>query len=153
MSNGLKIYTDANVIITPIFFYIAHIILSIFGTNILVFRVYNLLIYIAFFSIVYRIFKNLKIPNQFILAYIILVIEFIFQVIGAGANYNILAIVFWLIGLNLYITKKNNNVNQGILIFLIFFTKQNLGALYAITIIIYELYKNKLSKKFIIDQF
>jgi len=28
-----------------------------------------------------------------------------------------------------------------------------LGALYAITIIIYELYKNKLSKKFIIDQF
>lgn len=153
MSNGLKIYTDANVIITPIFFYIGHIILSLFGTNIFVFRVYSVLIHILYFIIIYIIFKNLKIQKQFILAYIILIIEFMLQIIGVGANYNLFAIAFWYVGLNLYITNKSTNIKQGVLIFLIFFTKQNLGALYAITIIVYELYKNKLSKKFIADQF
>lgn len=153
MSNGLTIYTDANVIITPIFFYIAHLIFTIFGTNILIFRIYSLLIYMAIFIITYKIFKNLKVSKHIILAYLVLILEFIFQIISAGANYNLLAILFLLIGLNLYITKRSNNLKQGILIFLIFFTKQNIGVLYAITIIVYEFYRSKLSNKFIVDQF
>ncbi len=153
MSNGLTIYTDANVIITPIFFYIAHLMFSICGTNILIFRIYSLLIYICIFILIYKIFKNLKVSKHIIVAYMVLILEFIFQIVSAGANYNLLAILFLFIGLNLYITKKSSNLKQGFLIFLIFFTKQNIGVLYAITIIVYEFYKNKLSKKFILDQF
>lgn len=153
MSNGYKIYTDANVIITPIFFYIGHILFTVLKANILTFRIYNIIIYSLIFIVVYKILKNLKISKNLILIYLALIFEFTFSVITAGANYNILAIVFVLIGLNLYICKKSNNFIQGILIFLIFFTKQNLGAIYALTIIIYELYLNKFSKKFIGDQF
>lgn len=153
MSNGLIIYKDANVIITPIFFYIAHVILSVFGTNILVFRIYSFLIYICIFILIYEVFKNLKVSKHVIVAYLVLILEFIFQIISAGANYNLLAVLFLLIGLNLYITKRSSNLKQGILIFLIFFTKQNIGVLYAIIVMAYEFYKNKLSKKFIVDQF
>ena len=51
--------------------------------------------------------------------------------------------IFILIGINLYITKKSTNLKQGILIFLIFFTKQNTGIFYALSILIYELLNNK----------
>ena len=34
LANGLTIYTDNNVIITPLFFYISSIFLKIFGENI-----------------------------------------------------------------------------------------------------------------------
>lgn len=152
MSNGLKIYTDANVIITPIFFYVASFLCKLFGANIVVFRIYNVLIYIGIFGATYKILKDLKACKYFLVLYIALIIEFMFPIINAGANYNMLAIALALMGLNLYVNKKNNNINQGILIFLIFFTKQNIGVLYAMAIIIYELYKNKFSKKFILDQ-
>lgn len=153
MSNGFKIYVDANVIITPIFFYIANILFNIFGANMLVFRLYNILIYVLILIVCYRILKNLKVSKNFLIIYMAFIVEFIFSIMTAGANYNMLAMLFVLIGLNLYISKKSNNFLQGILIFLIFFTKQNLGVIYAITIIAYELYLNKLSKKFVLDQF
>lgn len=153
MSNGLKIYVDANVIITPIFFYIANILFNIFAANMLVFRLYNILIYILILIACYRILRNLKVSKNFLIIYMAFIVEFIFSIMTAGANYNMLAMLFVLIGLNLYISKKSNNFLQGILIFLIFFTKQNLGAIYAITIIVYELYLNKFSKKFVLDQF
>ena len=65
MSNGLKIYVDANVIITPIFFYIANILFNIFGANMLVFRLYNILIYILILIACYRILRNLKVSKNF----------------------------------------------------------------------------------------
>ena len=135
MSNGLKIYTDANVIITPIFFYVASFLCKLFGANIVVFRIYNVLIYIGIFGATYKILKDLKACKYFLVIYIALIIEFMFPIINAGANYNMLAIALALMGLNLYVNKKNNNINQGILIFLIFFTKQNIGVLYAMAII------------------
>ena len=44
MAEGLMIYKDSNVIITPLFFYVAEIFLRIFGENIFVFRTLNLII-------------------------------------------------------------------------------------------------------------
>ena len=123
MSNGLKIYVDANVIITPIFFYIANILFNIFGANMLVFRLYNILIYILILIACYRILRNLKVSKNFLIIYMAFIVEFIFSIMTAGANYNMLAMLFVLIGLNLYISKKSNNFFFFFLIFLIFFIK------------------------------
>lgn len=152
MYNGLKIYSESNVIITPMFFYIGTILFKIFGNGILIFRIYSIIIFSCFFCLIYLILKNLKFKKTLIIIYLSLIFEFMFSIISVGANYNILAVIFVLIGLNLYIMKKSNNLIQGILIFLIFFTKQNIGAIYAITIISYELYLNKFSKEFIYNQ-
>lgn len=153
MFNNFTIYKDANVIITPIFFYIGNLLFHIFSANYIVFRIYNILIYSLIFFIIYKIFKNLKAAKNLNILYITLIFLMIFQVIVAGANYNALAILFCLIGLNLYISKKSNNFLQGILIFLIFFTKQNIGIYYAITILLYELHLENFSKKYILNQF
>ncbi len=153
MCNGLTIYKDANVIITPLFFYIGFILFKIFGATILTFRFYNTVICLLTYYLTYKILKDLKISKNLCIIFLALIFEFGFQLLGVGANYNRLAIIFILIGLDFYINKKSNNIKQGIMIFLIFFTKQNFGVLYAIAIILYELYKDKFSKKFIANQF
>lgn len=153
MFNNFTIYTDANVIVTPIFFYLGNILLHFFSSTVLTFRIYNTLIYAGLFFIIYKILKNLKTCKNLNLFYVILTFLLIFQVIANSANYNALAIVFSLIGLNLYISRKSNNLLQGLLIFLIFFTKQNIGIFYALCVLIYELYDQKFTLKYIINQF
>lgn len=152
MFNGFKIYADANVIVTPIFFYIGNILLHIFSASMLTFRLYNILIYCSLFFIIYIIIKNLKTSKNLNVFFIVFTFLLTFQVIVSGANYNALAIIFSLIGLNLYITKKSTNIKQGLLIFLIFFTKQNIGVFYAISVLIYELYEKNFTFKYIKDQ-
>lgn len=59
-----------------------------------------------------------------------------------------------MLGMYLYISKKSNNLLQGLLIFLCIFSKQNIGLLYTITVLIYELVDNKkLNLKYIKNQF
>ena len=60
MTNGFKIYTDLNIIITPLFFYLAQIFFNIFGANILSFRMFNILIYTGLIFIIYNLFKTFK---------------------------------------------------------------------------------------------
>lgn len=152
MCRGFTIYKDANVIITPIFFYIGFVLSKIFGSTIIVFRVYNVVIHAVLYFCIYKILKDLKISKNLIIVFLTLIFELTFQIIGVGANYNKLVLIPILIGLDLYITKKSNNIFQGIIIFLVFFTKQNIGVLYVISMILYELYLNKFSKKFILAQ-
>ena len=152
MFNGLTIYNDSNVIVTPIFFYIGYIILKFFSANIIFFRIYNLVIYFLLYFIIFKILKNLKVCKNLTLLYTIFAFLLTFQVVPSGANYNTLAILFSLIGLSLYVSKKSNNLLQGLIAFLVFFTKQNIGIFYIISVLIYELYINKLSKKYIINQ-
>ena len=44
MANGYKIYVDLNVIVTPIFFFVGQILLSVLGKNYFIFRKYNIII-------------------------------------------------------------------------------------------------------------
>lgn len=151
--NGFQIYKDANIIVTPLFFYIGAIICKIFNSNILGFRLYNIIIYAGLFIIIYKIFEKLKVSKKFIIIFISLILEFvILTMVSNGANYNILAMVFVLYGVYLYVSKKSNNVKQGLIMSLVFLTKQNIGIYYAIATIIYELYKYKFTKKFILNQ-
>lgn len=152
MCNGFKIYSESNVIITPIFFYLGKVLLKLFGIAAVTFRVYGLVIYIILFVLIYLALKNLKIKKSIRIIYVTLIFEFMFPILTCGANYNTLAIVMVFLGLNLYISKKSNNFIQGILIFLIFFTKQNIGVIYALIVVIYEFFRDLFSKKFIISQ-
>lgn len=151
MINGFTIYKDANVIITPIFFYLGFAFLKIFGTTILAFRVYNLLINLFIFFMIYKIFNTLKISKHISSLFITLIFIQILSIITSGANYSSLAVSFVLIGINLYLNKNYNSFLHGFIMFLVFFTKQNIGVLYILAVIVCDLYINKFSKKFIIN--
>ena len=150
MYNGFQIYKDCNVIVTPIFFYIAQLFFKIIGGNILAFRIYNAVLFEIFFFMIYQIFKNLKIKKINSLIYTIILFFLYGRYIFTGANYNILSVIFCMIGICLiqkFKNKKYYNIFQGIIIYLIIFTKQNIGFLYLIGIIAVEFFENWNSKK------
>lgn len=151
MVNGFLIYKDANVITTPIFFYIGFIFLKIFGTTLFSFRIYNLVIYFFLLFMVYKIFLKLKFSKHIASLCTILIFIQILSIITSGANYSALAIVFALIGIYLYLSKNYNVFLHSLIIFLVFFTKQNIGVLYGIAIVVCDLYLNKFTKTFLIN--
>ncbi len=103
---------------------------------------------------IFKILKKLNISNNLIPIYLTFILLFLTQNIVAGANYTILAILFFMIGMYLYISKKSNNILQGLLIYLSIFTKQNIGIFYALCVLIYELINNKkLNFEYIKNQF
>ena len=63
MVNGYQIYTDANVIITPIFFWIGFVLFKGFGANIFIFRLFDVFVYTIVAFLVYKILKQLKIEK------------------------------------------------------------------------------------------
>ena len=146
--NGYKIYTDANVITTPIFHFIGYVILKILGNNLLIFRIYNLLITIIFYFLIYKIIKELC-NNKFrAFTYFLIIILTTMGICGGGANYNMLAMAFVLFGIYLNLkwlkNKEKHNIIQATIMFIVVFTKQNIGVYYIIGILIYQLiiYKN-----------
>lgn len=142
MTNGETIYKDCNVIITPLFFYLEVLIFKIFGSNYLVFRISNVFIFTMFYILTYDILSKLEIVPTRKFLYLISIIALTSGMIVNGANYNILAINFALLGV-LLILKEKNNLWQGLIIFLTFMTKQNIGIYYAIGYIIYTFLENK----------
>lgn len=153
--NGHKMYTDANIIVTPIFYILGLIFFRIFNSTIICFRFFNVCIVITFFILLYNIFKHLKVSNHIISVFLALILLQFLPIINGGANYNILCLTFILLGILSYLklfNKKYFNYLQGFIIFLVFFTKQNLGIYYAIGILIFEfIYKNNF-KEYTLNQ-
>lgn len=138
MKNGYTIYKDLNVIITPFIFYIGKIIFEIFGSNYLVSRITNVIIFSIFYFLIYEIYRTLGIKKQKSILYLILIYSITYYIIMTGMNYNILALDFCFMGI-LLILKQKANWLQGIIIFSIFMTKQNIGVYYAIGYTIFQL--------------
>jgi len=154
MYNGFKIYNDCNVIITPLFFYIENIIFHLLSANLLTFRISNIFLVIINFFFIYKLQNKLKIPNCINIFFIILMIFGTFELYAPnGANYNTLSLIFYTIGMYLYFSDRNSNIAQGFIVFLLFFTKQNIAIFYALAIIIWEFYNYKFSKIFFKNQF
>lgn len=155
MYNGYKIYQDINVIVTPFFFYIGLFLFKILGANMLTFNLYGIIINALILTYTYIILKNLKCGK--LLSFITLLgisIISINPLSQNGANYNFLALLLSLIAINLEIKdniKKNKYTNylQGIVLFLICFTKQNIGIIFLLSITIYKFIKNNNKKDFI----
>lgn len=96
MINGGKIYVDNNVIITPIFYFLGMPLIKFFGSNILGFRIYNVIIFCILILSSFLIFKLLKIDNLKSILYAFLIFLFVMPYISVGANYNVLAISLYL---------------------------------------------------------
>lgn len=149
--NGYKIYKELNVIITPLFYYIIQILFKIFGATMFTFKIYNVIIYFAFFILIYYIFKELKIVRRRCVFYILLLIFIFNGMIAGGANYNILVLIPILINILLILKEKENNIVTGILLFTTFMIKQNVFVIFAIGILIYKFLTKETFKKFIIN--
>lgn len=98
--NGGKIYVDNNVIITPIFYFLGIPLIKVLGSNILGFRVYNVIIFCILILSSFYIFKLLKIDNLKSILYAFLIFLFVMPYISVGANYNVLAVSFYLMRYN-----------------------------------------------------
>lgn len=145
MYNGLEIYSDANVIITPLFFIIGEWIFKLLGANILTYRIYNILIIGVLYFITYLLLKKIGITKKYS-AIIILILMSInqYSLIRCQANYNTLALGLYILGIYLNLKKsKYNSFFQAIICFLIYFSKQNIAVFYGVGLIAFEIFSNK----------
>lgn len=154
MVNGYTIYEDANVIITPIFFVIGKYILQIFGANIFIFRIYNIIIYVSLILVIYNIFKALKLTKRESFLYSLIIHYCLYTLITCGANYTIFSMIFVSLGVYIsikYLEEKKFAIINGILIYLAIFTKQNIGIYYTIGTIILQIILKGINKHTIKD--
>ena len=97
---------DINIIITPLFFIIGEVFIKIFGANFFAFSIYSSVINVATVSIIFLIFKELKMNSK---TRITLTIGLFFMIntifFGNNANYNLLALLWCLI--SILIGQKN----------------------------------------------
>lgn len=148
---GQRMWEEVNIITTPFIYLIGCAFFKIFGTKFIVYRIFNVIINGILFVILYKTFRNLNINKKSSLIYTsILEIPIISYVILWGVTYNVIAMIFCLIGLNLTLKKneiKRYNLWQGLIMFFVIFTKHNIGLYYAVAQIIIELIIEKKWKK------
>lgn len=153
MVNGYPIYQEANVIITPIFFWIGEILFKIFGTNYFIYRLYDAIIYATMILIIYNILKQVKIEKKKAFLYTLIIQYFIYTIVIGGANYNTLALTLVLLGIYISLKYKNSSKQfvllNGIIMYLIIFTKQNIGIYYIIGSFILQFLANCKKNKWI----
>lgn len=149
MTIGFKIYTDLNVIITPLFFYVGYIFLKLFGANFLSYTIYNVVIELTVFTVIFKLFKLLKIKRRRCALYTICILWAFVGIINAGANYNRLVYIPILITIILLLKRKDNPYALGILTLITFLIKQNVGIYIGIGILAYILFvqKNNIKEK------
>lgn len=148
MHIGYEIYNDINVIITPLFFVIGKNLFNILGANFVTFAFYNILISTTLFMLIYKIFKALGVARRRGIFFTIAIMWFFHILIAGGANYNILAIVPILISVLLILkNKETKRYIIGILCFITFLIKQNIGIYFLIGIVLYELVSNRAIKE------
>ena len=95
--NHGKIYVDANVIVTPMFYFIGTSIVKLFGAYLLGFRIYNGIIFSLLILFSFFMFRTLKVDNIKSMIYSLIIFLFLMPYISVGANYNVLAVLFYLI--------------------------------------------------------
>lgn len=155
MYQGGTLYVDNNVIDTPIFFVLGNLLFHIFGANLLIFRIYGAFLFFSKYLFMFFILKKLGSSKLHTMLYLSLWLTIDSNNFACGANYNQLALIMCLLGILWYIThypKKFYHFGQGILIFLTFFTKQNIGVYYAFGIVLFELLDGGLNHDFFANQ-
>ena len=156
LHNGVNLYSENNIIDTPLFFYIGNIFLSVLGANFFVYKIYGIVIFETIFLISLNILRKLKVPTMRAVVYILLIfLPFTKTLFVNGANYSTLALLFWLLGMNLVIKRDKFEVNplqQGIISALVFATKQNIGVYYLIAITLFTIYNYRKEIKTILKK-
>lgn len=156
MYTGGTLYNTSNVIDTPIFFVLGNLLFHVLGANLFVFRIYGILLFLVKYILMFFIFKKLGSNHLLSILYVLLWVTIDSNSIGCSANYNQLALIMCLLGILWYITHHSHKLyhwGQGLVIFLVFFTKQNIGVYYALGLVFFELLSSKFHKKFFLHQF
>ncbi len=112
-----------------------------FGANIFIFRLFDVFVYtiVAFFGLPNA--KTIKNRKTKAILYTLIFHYFSYDLVTGGASYNTLAVLFVLIGTYYSLKEMASNkfiILNGILMYLIFFTKQNIGAYYVIATILVQ---------------
>lgn len=148
MVNGYQIYQDANVIVTPLFFFIGLLLFQLFGANLFIFRCYHILILTGIFFTTYLIGKKIKMNRSVILLFICFFMTYNkFLLIRVSANYNLLVFFFVLLGLLYFLRNKEHSKTQGMIGFIVFLTKQNVGLFYTLGFYLYQIISKKEKKQ------
>lgn len=149
--NGEIMWEDVNIITTPFLFLIGIMVFKIFGTKYFVYKALNCILNLLLFGIFYKTFRNLNINKKSSLIYsIILYWITLFYITIWELTYNFICLIICLIGVNVNLNRekvKYFNFWQGLIIFLLFFTKQNIGLYYAISQIVIEIITGEKNKK------
>jgi len=135
VANGLKMYTDFNMVITPLYPTIFGLIMRLFGDNIVVFFLSNALLPTIIFMLVYKYYRKAFIE-------VILLVSFV-----SNPNYNLLCLTLLFI-LFVLEDKKKNDYIIGLVLGLVFLTKSPMGLLTLASLYYYKDIK-KLLKRFI----
>lgn len=154
MYEGEQIYADINIIITPLFFYIGEIFMYIFGSNYISYQIYNIITTVILFVLIYHLFRKLKIQKLTAMTYVIVSLIVLMPFYISATNYNVLAILFSLLGITNLIKNELNTktaIFQGIIAFLVFMSKQNIGVFYIIGLILYAIISKKSIKQLLIS--
>ena len=127
VSQGLIPYKDFNMVIFPFYPILNGLIMSLFGTNYLVFEITNAIICTAIFYYL----KKLCPKNYYLIFLVLLSIIY--------ANYSLLCLLLILMIINLEQKNKTNHYLIGFLLGILFLTKQNIGIIFLLpTIYLYH---------------
>ena len=116
VAKGLKMYKDFNMVITPLFPTIFGLLMKLFGNNTIIFFLFNTLVPLTIYYIVYKYYKKVFIETIILITFISI------------PNYNLLCIMFLFL-LFILEDKNKNDYLIGIILGLVFLTKSPMGIL------------------------
>lgn len=116
VAKGLKMYKDFNMVITPLFPTIFGLLMKLFGNNTIIFFLFNTLVPLTIYYIVYKYYKKVFIETIILITFISI------------PNYNLLCMMFLFL-LFILEDKNKNDYLIGIILGLIFLTKSPMGIL------------------------
>lgn len=116
VAKGLKMYKDFNMVITPLFPTIFGLLMKLFGNNTIIFFLFNTLVPLTIYYIVYKYYKKVFIETIILITFISI------------PNYNLLCMMFLFL-LFILEDKNKNDYLIGIILGLVFLTKSPMGIL------------------------
>lgn len=123
IANGLLPYKDFNLVVTPLFPFIGALFLVIFGKNLIVYHLFNAVIC----TLIFYFMKKCTNRGYYILYSILLLFSL--------PNYSLFSLL--LLYIIIYLEENNkNDLLIGIFIGLMFLTKQNIGIVFIIPILL-----------------
>ena len=116
VAKGLKMYSDFNMVITPLYPTIFGLIMKLLGNNVIIFFLSNALLPTIIFMIIYKYYRKAFIESILLLSFV------------SNPNYNLLCLTFLFI-LFILEDKKKNDYLIGFVLGLLFLTKSSMGLL------------------------
>lgn len=154
--NGLVPYRDFNIIVTPLFSFMAAIFLRVFGNQLIIMRLFNTSVFFGILIMTYNIFTYIKIDKKYCLFFTFLLYLLFYYDLGVEYNYLVLLLTLFIVALEIKNINKyglffeKENILIGFIAGCIIITKHTIGIFISILIIFIKLlfYKyNKDNKK------